>query len=127
MQNRILHRALIGNAAFSVVSAVALIALAAPLSAAFEVPVWLLVVIGAGLVPFAVLVRRTARDPQPSMVRSIIGADVAWVAAAAVVLAAFGASMAPAAFVALAIVTVAVADFAILQWVGLRRMAADAR
>ena len=126
MSNPILHRALIGNALFSAASAVALIALAAPLAAALELPAWLLVAIGAGLVPFAVLVRRAARDPHPSMVRSIIGADIAWVVIATVVLLAFGASMAPAASMALAIATVAVADFAILQWVGLRRMTAVA-
>ena len=125
MSNPILHRALIGNALFSAASAVALIALAAPLADALELPAWLLVAIGAGLVPFAVLVRRVARDPHPSMVRSIIGADIAWVVTAAVVLLAFSTSMAPAASIALAIVTVAVADFAILQWVGLRRMAAE--
>lgn len=55
-------------------------------------------------------------------VRQVIFADSAWVIGAAVVLLGFPRSMSTAGLWALGLVTVTIADFAILQAVGLRRM-----
>ena len=124
MTDRLLRRALLGNALFSAVSGVTLLLRAAPLSNALELPVWLLTVIGVGLLPFAGIVALIARDPDLPSTRAVIGADIAWVVVAAAVLVTVGSSMAPSAAITLGIVTVAVADFAVLQWVGLRRVVA---
>ena len=124
MTDRLLRRALLGNALFSAVCGVTLLLLAAPLSNALELPVWLLTVIGVGLLPFAAIVALIARDPHLPSARAVIGADIAWVVAAVAVLVTVGSSMAPSAAITLGIVTVAVADFAVLQWVGLRRIVA---
>ena len=119
MTDRLLRRALLGN-----VCGVTLLLLAAPLSNALELPVWLLMVIGVGLLPFAGIVALMARDPDLPSTRAVIAADIAWVVAAVAVLVTVGSSMAPSAAITLGIVTVAVADFAVLQWVGLRRVVA---
>ncbi len=124
MTDRLLRRALLGNALFSAVSGVTLLLLAAPLSNVLELPVWLLTVVGVGLLPFAAVVALIARDPDLPSTRAVIGADIAWVVVAAAVLVTVGSSMAPSAAITLGIVTVAVADFAVLQWVGLRRVVA---
>lgn len=126
MRTRILTTTLIANAASSAVTGVLLVAGAAPLSGWLGIPAWLSVVIGLGLLAFAVSVVLVARDPQPGGVRQVIAADVAWVIGAVVVIVGFPGSMSTAGLWALGIVTVAVADFAILQTVGLRRTKASA-
>lgn len=126
MRSRILTPTLTANAASSGVTGVALVAGAAPLSGWLGIPAWLSVVVGAGLLVFAVSVVRVARNPQPTGVRQVIAADVAWVVGAAVVIVGFPESMSTAGLWALGAVTVAVADFAVFQTVGLRRMKASA-
>lgn len=120
MSDRLLRGALVANAGFSAISGAVLIVASVPLAEVLEVPTWLLIVIGAGLIPFALVVLRTARRPEPSDVRAVIAADVGWVVVAIGVLIVAGSAMAPTAVVALSVVTVIVADFALLQYVGLR-------
>jgi hypothetical protein len=125
MVSRLLKPTLTANAASSAITGVALVAGAAPLSGWLGIPAWLSIVVGAGLLAFAVGVARVARNPLPSGVRQVIAADVAWVIGAAAVIVGFPGSMSTAGLWALGIVTVAVADFAILQTLGLRRMRAS--
>ncbi len=121
MSDRLLRSALVANAGFSALSGAVLVVASVPLAEVLEVPAWLLIVIGAGLIPFALGVLRTARTPEPSDVRAIIAADVGWVVVAIGVVILAGSAMATTAVVALCVVTVIVADFALLQYVGLRR------
>lgn len=121
MSDSLLRRALLGNAVFSASSGVVLIVLAAPLADTLEVPSMLLFALGAGLLPFAAAVGWVAGNRAPTAVRAVIGADLAWVIAAIGLVAVVGDSMATTTVVALSLVTLAVADFAALQWLGLRR------
>jgi hypothetical protein len=117
----LLSRTLEANAAFSAISGVALIALAIAGTEGFGVPPWMLGIVGAGLVPFAWIVHLAARRPERMLVRLIIGADVAWVVAAAVILLGFPGTMSPTGSIALALASLVVADLAIMQYVGMRR------
>lgn len=121
MHSRILSRTLAANAGFSAVTGVILVVGAAPLSRWLSIPTWLTIAVGIGLLPFALTVAKTARSPRREAVLRVILADIAWVVAAAVVLVGFPRSMSTAGLWSLGLVTVAVADFAALQVIGLRR------
>lgn len=121
MPSNILTRTLAANAGFSVVTGVTLIIGAVPLSRWLGIPTWLTIAVGVGLLPFALAVAKTARSPRRDTVRQVIVADIAWVIGAAVVLIGFPRSMSTAGLWTLGLVTVAVADFAALQMIGLRR------
>jgi hypothetical protein len=125
MSSPLLIRTLEANAVFSAVSGVALIALAIAGTDGFGVSPWMLGIVGAGLVPFAWIVHRTARKPEPMLVRLIIGADVAWVVAAAVILLGFPGTLSPTGSIALALASLVVADLAVMQYVGMRRGSLD--
>ena len=124
VKSNLLIRALAANSAFSALTGAVLIAASVPLSDWLGVPTWLTALIGAGLLPFAFVVGRTARDPEPSRVIQVIIADVSWVIGAAVILFGFPSWMSGQGLWALAIVTGGVALFAVLQTVGLRRQRA---
>lgn len=119
VKSNLLVRALAANSTFSGVTGVVLIVAAVPLSDWLGVPAWMLVLVGAGLLPFAFLVARTARDPEPSSVIRVIVADVSWVLGAGVILFGFPGWMSGQGLWALAIVTGLVALFATLQAAGL--------
>lgn len=121
MSSLILIRSLQANAAFSLVSGVALIAIAISETDAFGVPPGILGVVGAGLVPFAWLVHRTTQRPQPMIVSCIVGADVAWVMGAVVILVGFPGTLSPMGSIALGLASLVVADLAVMQYVGMRR------
>ena len=121
MSSHLLIRTLEANAVFSAFSGAVLIALAVVGTDAFGVPPWMLGLVGACLLPFAWIVHRTARYPEPMLVHLIIGADVAWVIAAAVLLLVFPGTLSPTGSIALAVASVVVADLAIMQYVGVRR------
>jgi hypothetical protein len=121
MPDSLLRRALLGNAVFSASCGAVLILLTAPLADILEVPAMLLFALGAGLLPFAAAVAWVAGNRAPTAVRAVIAADLAWVIAAIAVVTVFGGSMAATTVVALSLVTLAVADFAALQWWGMRR------
>ena len=121
MSSSLLIRTLEANAVFSAVSGAALIALAVAGTHAFGVPPSILGVVGAGLLPFAWIVHRTARRPQSMLVRLIVGGDVTWVVAAAVILVGFPGTLSPMGAVALTLASLVVAELAIMQLVGMRR------
>ena len=127
MSSPLLMRTLEANAVFSAVSGIALIAIALAGTDGFGVPPWMLDIVGAGLVPFAWIVHRTARNPEPMLVRLIVGADVAWVAAAAVILLGFPGTLSPTGSIALAVASLVVADLAVMQYVGMRSGSPDTR
>lgn len=109
------------NASLSATSGVALVLAAAPLSDWLGIPTWVGFILGIGLILFAVQVLRVARNPRRSQVIQVIGADVIWVVGAATVILVFPGSMSTVGLWALGGVTAAVALFALLQTVGLRR------
>ena len=134
--DRLLRRTLWGNAIFSVISGAVLVVFAGPFAAlATEAPLSvggleLAVVfelLGVGVVAFGVLAGWAAsRESLPrGWARAVFAADVAWVAGSALVL------LLPAPWSALGIagivvVALIVADIAVLEYLGLRRLGAPA-
>jgi len=121
MSSKTLTRTLVANAGFSGATGLAMVVAADPLSRWLGIPTWLTVAVGAALMPFAVVVAGVARNPRAGAVKSVIFADAAWVVGAAAVIIGFPQSMSSAGLWALGLVTVAVADFALFQLIGLRR------
>jgi len=120
----LLRSTLLANAAFSLVCGVLLVALASPLKAVFGLPAgWPLLLIGFGLLPFAVLVGITARQPTPkrSYVLGFAVADVAWVLASVLVLVLAWEMISPLGRSLIAGVALVVAGFAHLQFLGVGR------
>jgi hypothetical protein len=132
--DRLLRRTLWGNAIFSVTSGAVLVACAAPFAArATHEPVSLLGVdlaivfelLGLGVVAFGAVCGWAASRPSlpPGLARVIFAADIAWVAASLLVL------MLPAAWTTvgvagITVVALIVADIAVLEYLGLRRLTA---
>lgn len=121
MSSQTLTRTLAANAAFSAATGLAMLVAADPFARWLGIPFWLTVAVGAGLLPFAIVVGRVALRPRPRAVKSVIVADAAWVVGAAAIIIGFPQSMSSAGLWALGLVTIAVADFALLQLIGLRR------
>lgn len=121
MSSKTLTRTLGANACFSGATGLAMLVAAGPLSRWLGIPSWLTVTVGAGLMPFAIFVAGVARNPRPGAVKSVIVADAAWVVGAAAVIIGFPGSMSSGGLWALGLVTLAVADFALFQLIGLRR------
>lgn len=117
----LLTRTLTVNASLSAITGVVLVVAAAPLPDWLGIPTWVAVLLGIGLILFAIQVLRVARGPRRTQVIQVIGADVAWVVGAATVILVFPGAMSPGGLWALGVVTAAVALFAVLQTVGLRR------
>lgn len=114
------------NASLSATTGVALVVAAAPLTDWLGIPTWVGLLLGLGLVLFAVQVLRVARRPGRTQVIQVISADVIWVVGATTVILVFPGSMSTAGLWALGAVTAAVALFAVLQAVGLRNTEATA-
>lgn len=121
-EGRRMRRVLSANAWFSLLSGAALVGGAVLVDDALGVSPWILVGVGAALVPYGMVLRRAAQPgvPDRRLVAVATAADLAWVAGAAVVVAVPGA-MTGLGKAALAILTIVVLDFAALQLVGLRR------
>ena len=130
--DRLLRRTLWGNAAFSIVSGAVLAAFAAPFARlAAHAPVSLMgldlaivfELLGVGVIAFGALCAWVAsREALPrAMARTIFAADLAWVAGSALVLT-LPASWTTAGVVGIVAVAVIVADIAILEYLGLRRL-----
>ena len=128
----LLRRTLWGNAVFSVVSGAVLATFASSLaSAATHAPVSVaglelaivLELLGIGVVAFgAVCAWVASRDRLPQgWARAIFAADIAWVAVSALVLA-LPASWTTAGAAGIVMLAVIVADLAILEYLGLRRL-----
>ena len=130
--DRLLRRTLWGNAAFSVVSGAGLAVLAGPFArAAASAPVSVLgldlailfELLGLGVVAFGALCAWAAsRETLPQgLARLIFAADIAWVAGSVLVLA-LPASWTTAGIAGIVVVALIVADFVILEYLGLRRI-----
>ena len=132
--DRLLRRTLWGNAAFSVVSGAMLAVLAGPFArAATDAPVSVLgldlailfELLGVGVVAFGALCAWIASRPElpQGLARFIFAADLAWVAGSVLVLA-LPASWTTAGIAGIVVLAVIVADLAILEYLGLRKMSA---
>ena len=132
--DRLLRRTLWGNAAFSVVSGVALAAFAGPFAkVAAHGPVALMgldlaivfELLGIGVVLFGVICGWVAsRETLPQgWARVIFAADIIWVAASALVLV-LPAPWTTVGIAGIVVVALIVADIAILEYLGLRRLGA---
>lgn len=130
--DRLLRRTLWGNAAFSVISGAILAAFAAPFAAvAADEPVAVagldlaivFELLGLGVILFGALCAFIAsRSPLPGgLARLVFAADIAWVVGSAVVLL-LPASWTIAGVAGIAAVALIVADLAILEYLGLRRL-----
>lgn len=130
--DRLLRRTLWGNAAFSVVSGAVLAIFAGPFAeAAAHGPVsvfgldlaTIFAFLGVGVIAFGALCAWVAsRETLPEgWARVIFAADLAWVAASILVLA-MPATWSLAGFVGIGVVALIVADLAILEYLGLRRL-----
>ncbi|MEX2424626.1 MAG: hypothetical protein WD990_11675 [Acidimicrobiia bacterium] len=121
MTSSILTRTLALNAGFSGFSGGLLLGAASSLAPWLGTPVWLTRGLGIGLVVFAIAVTLIGRRPRRSLVRFVIAADAVWALGATVVILGFPHAMTAAGLWALGIVSLAVADFAVFQMIGLRR------
>lgn len=126
MSARLLRTALLANALFSTTCGIVLLALAAPLAAAFgDVAPGLLRLVGAGLLPFAAFILWGLRQPtlDPRQARLTSYADLAWVVGSALVLV-VPLPLSAAGRWSIAGVALVVLAFALLQLAGLRRYTA---
>lgn len=119
----LLRHALHANAAFSLLSGLALLAGAGPLADLLGIHPSITMSAGAGLIVFALSVRSisllpTIPDAWPVMV---IAGDAAWVAGSITVIALPGLGITTAGTLLIAIVAVVVGGFAIVQALALRR------
>jgi hypothetical protein len=132
--DRLLRRTLWGNAVFSVLSGVILTIFAAPFAdIAAHAPITVLGVdlaivfelLGLGVIAFGVLCAWIAsRTALPEgWARVIFAADLIWVAGSVLALA-LSASWTAAGVAGIVIVALIVADIAILEYLGLRRLGA---
>ena len=132
--DRLLRRTLWGNAVFSVISGAALVAFATPFALlATEAPVSVMgldlalvfELLGLGVVAFgAICAWAASRETLPrSWAQLIFAADIAWVVGSALVLM-LPAAWTTAGIAGIAVVALIVADLAVLEYLGLRRLAA---
>lgn len=130
--DRLLRRTLWANAALSVVSGATLAIFAGPFArVAAQAPVTVLgldlaivfEILGVGFIAFGALCAWVAsRETLPrAWARTIFAADLAWVAGSAIVLA-LPATWTTAGVVGIVVVALIVADLAILEYLGLRRL-----
>ena len=134
--DRLLRRTLWGNAAFSVVSGAVLAAFAGPFAGvATHGPIEVLgldlaivlELLGLGVVAFGALCGWAASRPNLplDLIRFVFAADIAWVVASALVLA-LPATWTTAGIAGIVVVALIVADLAILEYLGLRRVGSAA-
>jgi hypothetical protein len=132
--DKLLRRTLWGNAVFSIASGAILAIFAGPFAgAAAHAPVAVmgldlaivLELLGLGVIGFGALCAWVASRPTlpQAWARAIFAADLAWVAGSALVLL-LPASWTTAGIAGIVVVAVIVADLAILEYLGLRRLGA---
>jgi len=132
--DRLLRRTLWGNAVFSVISGAALVAFATPFARlATEAPLTVMgldlalvfELLGLGVVAFgAICAWAASRETLPrSWAQVIFAADIAWVVGSALVLM-LPAAWTTAGIAGIAVVALIVADLAVLEYLGLRRLTA---
>ena len=131
--DKLLRRTLWGNAVFSIASGAILAIFAGPFAgAAAHAPVTLLgldlvivlELLGVGVIAFGALCAWVASRPAlpQAWARVIFAADLAWVAGSALVL--LVPSWTTAGIAGIGVVALIVADLAILEYLGLRRLGA---
>ncbi len=123
-RSSLLGRAMTDNGLFSGTAGIVLIIGAAfGLGGWIGINAWLLAGLGVGLVVYAADLLWLARSSRMIVAggRAAVLADVAWVIAAAALIA-FSAVLTRQGELALAIVSIVVAGFAAAQWIGLRRL-----
>lgn len=121
----LLRRALLGNAVFSGVSGLAMTLAAGPLALLMGLPSPLiLVVVGLGVLGYAAIAFRISARPSISRGEAIftVIADSSWVAASLVLLLSGWVAFTPTGKWLVAVAADIVAAFALLQFVGLRRL-----
>jgi len=132
--DRLLRRTLWGNAVFSVISGAALVTFATPFARlATEAPLTVMgldlalvfELLGLGVVAFgAICAWAASRETLPrSWAQLIFAADIAWVVGSALVLM-LPAAWTTAGIAGIAVVALIVADLAVLEYLGLRRLTA---
>lgn len=121
----LLRNTLAVNATTSAVTGLILAAGAVPLSDWLGITGRASAAAGLGLLVFAAYVASVARNPRTEQVRHVIAADIAWVVGAFTIVIAFPDAMSAEGVWALGVVSTAVAVFAVLQTVGLRRSRGD--
>ena len=120
----LLRRTLAANAAFSAASGLAMIGFYGPLDRFMGLGLsWLLIVIGVGLLGFTGLIVFNLRRPQLSRAEAwlTVASDVAWVAASAIIVFGFPDLLSTGGRWLVGLVAIGVADFALFQYLGLRR------
>jgi hypothetical protein len=134
--DRLLRRTLWANAVFSVISGAVLVVFAGPFAAlATDAPLSVgglklpavLELLGLGVVAFGAIAGWAAsRETLPrGWVQAIFAADVAWVAGSALVLL-LPATWSTVGIAGIVVVALIVADIAVLEYLGLRRLSAAA-
>lgn len=120
----LLRRTLAANAIFSGLSGAAMIVLSGPFDRFMGLGLsWLFIVIGVGLLGFAGLIGLNLRRSQLNRAEAwlTVASDVAWVAASAVIVFGYPDLLSTGGKWLVGVVAVAVADFALFQYLGLRR------
>jgi hypothetical protein len=122
---RLLREALIANAMFSVATGAVMIIAGGSVASFLGIEAsWMVRLVGAGLLPFAVAVAVSAR-PQNLAARSafaISAADFVWVLASMVLVLFRPDLLSPAGTISVAVVAVIVTGFASVQVIGVRRL-----
>ncbi len=119
-----LRTALWANAVFSALSGAVLAAGSGVLGPWLGIPPAVLVGVGLALLPWAFLLHRNAGRPEPSRAeaRLAVAGDVMWVLGSVAVLVLDPLGLTAAGKVAVVVVALMVADFAIWQSIGLGRL-----
>lgn len=122
--DHLLRTTLTVNAVVSGLAGIATAAFSGLLAEPLGIPWPVLLVVGLALLPFVALLWRFARaeDLGPRQAHVAITGDVAWVLASAVVLAVSPSGLTTLGHWVIAVVAVGVADFALLEWMGARRL-----
>lgn len=134
-RDQLLRRTLYGNAVFSMLSGAALALFAAALArASVAAPASLLglelrtaiTLLGLGVIGFGAICWFIASRPlmPVTLARIVLWADIGWVAGSALLLALAAPDLTGWGFALVIGLAVVVADLALFEWLGLRRMAA---
>jgi hypothetical protein len=121
MKHQLLKTALVSNAAFSTISGLALIIMNGQFQQWFEMdfPFW---VVGIGLLPFAYMAYQASQDEQNMIKkgREITILDLVWVVTSIIVLLLVDfTTIGQWLIIGVALI---VGDFALFQWLGMRRI-----
>jgi hypothetical protein len=123
--DQLLRRVLQANMVFSAISGLVLAVEAGPISRWLGLPTaWILVVLGVGLLGFAWQLFQTARQTPIELrqANAILLMDVAWVVGSALLLLTSWVAFTNAGWWAVLLVADMVALFAIMEYVGIRRV-----